>query len=388
MQLLVLCFHYPPDLTAGAFRVAALVDALSAQRSAHGRIHVVTGDRIRRPARPAPGAAGAAAEAGNVVVHRGAPGRIGRWLPAAVVRYAFRAWRVARRQAPAVVVGSSSKLGTALLAALVAAGCGARLHLDFRDLFTDHLRSLLPAPAGRSLRLLLLPLKRWAVGRAATVSATNAVQARYLRRYFGARCTVIPNGIEPAFYADPPGVDARTTDDDRLRVLYAGNLGRAQALHRVLPALAAATADSACWRVIGNGPRAGELQRAVERQALANVELLAPVPRQALPVQYRWADVLFLHLKAAKSSRRVVPSKIFEYAVTGKPIVAGVAGISRDLLQREVDGAYCFSPENVSEALAHLGKIKRIQYKRDAFRARYDRGRLARELAAVILEGG
>lgn len=386
MQILILSFHYPPDLTAGALRVAAFARALSGRLSADDRVHVVAGDRIRRRPDDTSQDRDSAAVGASLAVHRGRTSSgPGIWLPVAVLRYAFRAWRVARRHAPKVVVGSSSKLGTAVLAAAVATASGARLHLDFRDLFTDHLRSLLPPPAGGISRRLLFPFKRWAVRRAATVSATNAVQARYLRRYFGARCTVISNGVEPGYFEGESGAEGLAAPDGKLRMLYAGNLGRAQALHRVVPALAASTASKVQWRIIGNGPRAGELKQAVA--ALENVEMLEPVSREALLEHYDWADALFLHLKAVKSSRRVVPSKIFEYAATGKPILAGVSGISRKLIQREVEGAWCFRPENVSEALQQLGKIQAVYYDRGAFRARYDREMLAAKFAELVLRG-
>ena len=46
-------------------------------------------------------------------------------------------------------------------------------------------------------------------------------------------------------------------------------------------------------------------------------------------------DVLFLHLNDYSAFRKVIPSKIFEYAATGKPIVAGVSGYAAEFLRHE-----------------------------------------------------
>ena len=56
------------------------------------------------------------------------------------------------------------------------------------------------------------------------------------------------------------------------------------------------------------------------------MQIIDPVSRSDLFDEYKNADVLFLHLNDYAAFRKVLPSKIFEYAATGKPILAGVAG--------------------------------------------------------------
>ena len=42
MNITFLTFYYPPDLSAGSFRAAALVEALSAQLRAEDRVTIIT----------------------------------------------------------------------------------------------------------------------------------------------------------------------------------------------------------------------------------------------------------------------------------------------------------------------------------------------------------
>jgi len=56
---------------------------------------------------------------------------------------------------------------------------------------------------------------------------------------------------------------------------------------------------------------------------------------------------LFLHLNDFNAFNKVLPSKIFEYAATGKPILAGVSGFAADFLCENVSGAFVFEPNNV-----------------------------------------
>ena len=111
-----------------------------------------------------------------------------------------------------------------------------------------------------------------------------------------------------------------------LLVVYAGNIGDGQGLHVILPQLARRLGRRVHFRVIGDGGRRELLAQRLARAGVDNVDIMAPPPRPALLAAYSNADILFLHLNAHAAFEKVLPSKIFEYAATGKPIWAGVAG--------------------------------------------------------------
>ena len=50
--------------------------------------------------------------------------------------------------------------------------------------------------------------------------------------------------------------------------------------------------------------------------------------------EYDKASILFLHLNDYEAFYKVLPSKIFEYATTGKPIIAGVNGFAKDVISK------------------------------------------------------
>ena len=80
------------------------------------------------------------------------------------------------------------------------------------------------------------------------------------------------------------------------------------------------------------------LKENISKLKCNNVVLSPPVPRYRLLDEYAQADVLLLHLNNKKAFEKVIPSKIFEYAVTGKPIVAGVAGYPATFIGEHIDG--------------------------------------------------
>jgi hypothetical protein len=82
----------------------------------------------------------------------------------------------------------------------------------------------------------------------------------------------------------------------------------------------------------------------------------------------------------------VLPSKIFEYAATGKPIWAGVAGHAATFIAAEVSNAAVFAPCNASEAIDKLDSLILQDQPRRDFVVRYARRNIARAMADDILK--
>ena len=68
------------------------------------------------------------------------------------------------------------------------------------------------------------------------------------------------------------------------------------------------------------------------------------MPRAELIDDYRQADVLFLLLHAVPALDNVLPSKFFEYAALGKPILAGLGSYAARVIRDELDNAPVFPP--------------------------------------------
>jgi glycosyltransferase involved in cell wall biosynthesis len=104
--------------------------------------------------------------------------------------------------------------------------------------------------------------------------------------------------------------------------------------------------------IIGDGGAISLLRTAIQRNNINNVELLSPVSRPELIKYYMAADIMFLHLNNVPAFRRVLPSKIFEYAALKKPIVAGLSGYSAQFLRDHVPYAFLFDPGDSKGAVS------------------------------------
>lgn len=385
MRILVLSFYYEPDLSAGSFRTTALVRALR-QRVANGTdIEVLTTlpNRYQTFVRPA-----AAAEAQDGLEVR----RIGLPTHRSDMRGQSRAFLHFARQVRChtasrrydVVFATSSRLMTAALGAWIARRQRARLYLDIRDIFVDTIAEVLPRPVAWPTQRIFSVLESWTMRRADRINLVSRGFEHYFReRYPGSSLAYFTNGIDDEFLTPAPSRTEAARPDGVALVLYAGNIGEGQGLHEVLPGLARALRGRARFVVIGDGGRRRALESAVAD--LDNVELRAPVPRAELLEEYHAADVLFLHLGNYTAFEKVLPSKLFEYAALGKPILAGVAGYAARFVREEISNAAVFAPCEVDAGVAAFESLDLTDRPRTQFVAKYARESIALSMSDDIL---
>ena len=382
-RLLFLTLYYPPDLSAGAFRASALVQALRAH-APDLAIDVITSMPNRYQSFTTPAAE---RESDGIVSvrrlklppHRGDM----RTQALSYARFAWNAARAASEHRYDLVLATSSRLMTATLGAWISRRAGAPLYLDIRDLFVDTMNEVLPSRVAPVLRPALSTVERWTIRRASKVNLVSpGFESYFSRRYPHTPLSFFTNGIDDDFMVEaeprPAGPDGQLT------VVYAGNMGEGQGLHLIVPQIAGLLAGRARFRLIGDGGRKAQLVDALHRAGLSNVAVLPPLSRADLIAEYRSADVLFLHLNDYDAFTRVLPSKIFEYAALGKPIWAGVAGFAADFIRTQVGNAAVFPPCDATAAIRALDTLTMGSTPRVEFVRQYARRDIMDRMAADI----
>lgn len=381
MRILILSFYFPPDLSAGSFRMNGLVEALHRVIGPEDRVDILT----TQPNRYASYVQSAPSEEkqGQVSVSRfSLPAHRSGFLDQslAFMAYAYQVLRATRRREYDVVFATSSRLFTAALGALIASRKRAPLYLDIRDIFVDTLQDVLPPLAARFMLPVFRFVEKYTMSRAAHINLVSEGFLSYFQaRYPAVPYSVISNGIDDVFMH---ASFVKGGCDKKKVVLYAGNIGEGQGLARVIPGLARALSNSHEFWIVGDGGQRSQLEEAAGE--LGNLKVMPPVSRSELVKLYRQSDILFLHLNDYPAFQKVLPSKLFEYAATEKPIVAGVAGYAASFL-KEVPGVVVFKPCNVDEAVAAFGAVAGGPVSRMEFVERYRRTRLMGELADSIL---
>lgn len=172
--------------------------------------------------------------------------------------------------------------------------------------------------------------------------------------------------------AADPGLAQALGFSGRFNVVFAGTMGKMQALDAVLaaaPKLQAA-APEVLLTFVGGGVDVERLQQAATAQGLRNVQFLGRKPMHEMGPIFALADALLVHLKRDPLFEITVPSKVQAYMYAGKPIIIGVEGDAAELVTRAGAGVTCRpeDPESIADAVLTLARSSRPAL--DAYGAR------------------
>jgi glycosyltransferase involved in cell wall biosynthesis len=92
--------------------------------------------------------------------------------------------------------------------------------------------------------------------------------------------------------------------------------------------------------LVGEGAEKEKLQTLAETEELDNVIFLREQPREQVPFYINASDVCLVLLRKADLFRTVLPSKMLEFMACARPVVLGVEGQARQILERAQAGLY------------------------------------------------
>ncbi|GAB3789767.1 glycosyltransferase family 4 protein [Spirosoma horti] len=398
MNILYLTFYFEPDIGPGSFRNTALVQELSRQLGSNDAIHVITTRPNRyqaytptAPEHEEQGYGNCPVTIDRVQVPAHKSGQLDQIR--AFLTYFRAAYRLARQQNYDLVIASSSRLFTAFLGAiLVHRGFDRRgfsrripLYLDIRDLFREVMLEMHKNPLVRCLlNIVLWPVEWFTFSRASHINLVSEGFQPYFRLFSQATYSYFTNGIDDVFLTIPEQVPAPATCIKTL--LYAGNIGQGQGLHRIMPQAARQLGEGYRFVVFGSGGAKRELESAIRAENVRNVEIREPVSQAELMIHYQNADYLFVHLNELAAFTRVLPSKLFEYGATDKPIVAGVAGYAALFVRQHLANAIVFAPGDVADMVRQIRETPYYTSPRTDFRATFRRDAVSRAMVRQLRE--
>ncbi|MFH1370582.1 MAG: glycosyltransferase family 4 protein [Planctomycetota bacterium] len=147
----------------------------------------------------------------------------------------------------------------------------------------------------------------------------------------------------------------------KFNVVFAGNMGKGQALESVLAAADILKKESPCTHFVfvGTGVETEELKKRAHNMRLENVLFIPQQPMSEIGAILALADVLLVHLKNDSLYRITIPSKIQAYLAVGRPILVGVPGDATDLVVNAKAGLPCI-PENVESIADGVRKFLKM----------------------------
>jgi len=390
MKILVITQNYPPDLGAGAFRMKALVNELNSRGH---KVTVLTGvpnryDSIEWKSKNE--------NAIERIVRIKVPKQKGNLFLRGISYSIFfiKAFLKAIKLASDsdAIVATTPQLLVAYIGAIVSHKRKIPLILDVRDLWPDVMLDMNLTQDKSIVYKILKKIELYCYKHADRIVINSPAFFEPIKKLSGKEPILITNGIDDELFellseADPIKIE----DQTRYIITYAGNVGVAQDLD-VLIKLAKKFEKKYIFRIIGDGSAKEKLMESVIENKIQNIEFINPVPRKKLQQYYKETDAFFVHLKDIDMFKKTIPSKVFEYVATGKPVVYGLKGISRTIMEELQGRQFSFEPSNPNSLKIALTELfytlKENNYKNKKgialLKEKYLRSRLSENFSEVI----
>lgn len=387
-KILYLTFYFEPDLCAGSFRNSPLVTELAKQSLGKATIDVIT----TLPNRYSSFVAEASQfeVRNNITIRRILIPKHQSGMKDQILsfkEYYREVNRIVKNQSYDLVVASSSRLFTAYLGYTIAKKRSIPLYLDIRDIFYDTLEDVLSNGIVKKLALPIIKMIERKTFKFAThINLISEGFKPYFENYNQAHYSFYPNGIDNIFIEANRADIIEKKNDGLQTIIYAGNLGEGQGLHKIIPKVAKALERKIRFIIIGDGGLKNKLIEELEKLDVSNVELRPPVNRTELIEIYNGADYLFVHLNDFKAFEKVLPSKIFELATFPVPLIAGVGGFAANFVNENIENSILFEPCNSAELISKFSNYSYRRSKRNIFIDRFKRETVNREMAMTILK--
>lgn len=162
----------------------------------------------------------------------------------------------------------------------------------------------------------------------------------------------VPNGADTDIFQPGPKdnwVREKYNLKDKFVVTYMGAHGVANHLDSILEvAKECKEYKNIIFLLIGDGMEKKRLKEKAKHESLDNILFIDSQPKQIIPDFCNASDVCTAVLKKIDTFKTVYPNKVFDYMSCAKPILLGIDGVARELVENSKSGFYV-DPENAQE---------------------------------------
>lgn len=259
---------------------------------------------------------------------------------------------------PDVVLASSPPLFPVFSAWLVCAARRIPFVTEVRDLWPDSAVQM-----GLLHNRQLVAIMRWMERvlydhSRRIVALTGGIRADInARGWPPAKVDLVTCGVDLGLlYPDMGGRDTlrkRLDWNGRKVAMYFGALGEANNIPVILRAAERLRErEDILFVLVGDGMKRGEIASWIDVHATRNVRLLPAVAKQSAREYLNAADVCLVTLRDIPLFAGAIPTKLVDYMACGRPVLCGVRGEARDILERAAAG-FAFAADDDAE-LARL----------------------------------
>lgn len=271
-------------------------------------------------------------------------------------------WLLRRRSFDAILVFSPSPITQAIPAILLKWLKNAQLAVWVQDLWPESL-----AATGFVRNRYLLKAVGWMVKAIYRCCDKLLVQSRAFIEPVAChvnrnKIVYYPNSMSTETPVAPQQIPQELAQvlEQHFCVVFAGNLGTAQALDTIVGAVRDLKDDhDVRFVLVGSGSRFTWLADEKNALHLDNLVLPGRFPIEMMQQIFERASVLLVTLADQEIFSQTIPSKIQAYLAAGRPIIASLRGEGARVVEEAGAGIAC-PPEQVASLVASVRQMRRL----------------------------
>ncbi len=212
------------------------------------------------------------------------------------------------------------------------------------------------------------------------------------------RIAYFPNSAEKLY--KPVAVEEKAPERAAMpsgfRIMFAGNIGKAQDFETILKAAERTrTRSDIHWVILGDGRMSPWLEGQVKKRGLTNtVHLLGRHPADSMPRYFALADVMLVTLMRDPIFALTIPAKVQSYLACAKPLIAALDGEGARVVREAQAGLTppAEHPQALADAVLAMYRMSEAERRRMGllgrkyFEAHFERDMLLGRLDGWIKE--
>ena len=274
---------------------------------------------------------------------------------------------------PDVVIATSPQLLVGLSGWWLARRKRSRFVFEVRDLWPESMAAVGVSNENSPVYRALARIAGFLYRKSDHIVVVTPAFKDYLVRHWQVapeKISVVENGVEADLFC-PRAEDGLRTElsaEGKFVVSYIGTIGNAHGLQTVIEAaeqLQSAN-PNVLFLLVGEGAEKQQLVSLARSRGLTNLHFVDQQLREKIPAYICASDACLVLLKKSEIFKTVIPSKMLEYMSCSCPVILGVQGQARQILE-DAQAGICIEPENPSELAQAILRLSGNAALREAF---------------------
>ena len=266
---------------------------------------------------------------------------------------------------PDILIATSPQLLVGLSGWWLARTKGVPFVFEVRDLWPESLAAVGMGNSDSLLNRSLGSVARFLYKRSEHIVVVTPAFKEYLIQTWKLspeKISIVENGVESYLFS--PRVNnaelrRELGAEGKFVVGYIGTMGMAHDLETLVAAATELqrTAPQVLFLMVGEGSDKERVISLARSQGLSNMRFVGQQPREKIPDFISVSDACLVLLKKSELFKTVIPTKMLEFMSCERPVILGVDGQARKIIDQAGAGIYV-EPENSAalvQVIAQLG---------------------------------